>query len=120
MKQMINGWLEFVLLILASFRLTRLVVFDKITSFIRRPFHHEIEEIDSDGNTITYIEIKGKGLQYWIGELLSCYWCTGIWCTALLLGMMVIWPLGSGIIITLLALAGAAGICEAIVQRFVE
>ena len=117
---MINGWLEFVLLILAAFRLTRLVVFDKITNFIRRPFHYEIEEIDSDGNTINYIEIKGNGLQYWIGDLLSCYWCTGIWCTAILLGFTVIWPTGSDVLITLLAVAGAASICESIVQRLIE
>lgn len=120
MKKMINGWLEFILLLLAAFRLTRLVVFDKITNFIRRPFHNEIEETDPNGNTFTYIEIKGKGLQYWVGELLSCYWCTGMWCTALLLGLMVVWPTGSDVLITLLAIAGAAGICESIVQRLVE
>jgi hypothetical protein len=120
MKQMISGWFEFVLLILASFRLTRLVVFDRITNFIRRPFHEEVEEMDSNGNTITYIEIKGKGLQYWLGELLSCYWCTGIWCSAFLVGLTVIWPSGSDVLITLLAVAGAAGICESIVQRLVE
>jgi hypothetical protein len=120
MKRMINEWFEFLLLVLASFRLTRLVVFDKITSFIRRPFHKLIEETDSDGNTITYIEIKGKGLRHWLGELLSCYWCAGIWCTVLLLGLTVIWPIGSGVLITLLAVAGAAGICESIVQRLLD
>ncbi|PMU54924.1 hypothetical protein C1X86_35365, partial [Pseudomonas sp. GP01-A3] len=36
------SWLLLVLLTLASFRLTRLVVHDKITSFIRRPFIDEI------------------------------------------------------------------------------
>lgn len=117
---MINGWLELVLMILASFRLTRLVVFDKITSFIRKPFHHEVEETDSNGETITYIEIKGSGLRYWIGELLSCYWCTGIWCAAILLGLLYVWPIGGEVIITLLAIAGAAGIMEAITQRFIN
>ncbi|MEH7255563.1 DUF1360 domain-containing protein, partial [Neobacillus niacini] len=34
----------FILLALASFRLTRLIVFDKITEFIRQPFFDEIKE----------------------------------------------------------------------------
>ncbi|WP_010098667.1 DUF1360 domain-containing protein [Ornithinibacillus scapharcae] len=117
---MINGWFELIVLILASFRLTRLVVFDKITSFIRKPFHHEVVETDSNGEMFTYIEIKGSGLQYWIGELLSCYWCTGIWCVAILLALQYVWPAGGEVIITLLAIAGAAGIIEAITQRVID
>ncbi|WP_047982217.1 DUF1360 domain-containing protein [Ornithinibacillus contaminans] len=117
---MIDGWLDFTLLVLATFRLTRLLVFDKITGFIRKPFHHEIEEIDSDGMTTTYIEIRGNGLRYWIGELLSCYWCSGIWCAAFLIGLAYVWPIGSEVLIALLAIAGVAGICEAIVQRIVD
>ncbi|MFS0672215.1 DUF1360 domain-containing protein [Ornithinibacillus sp. 179-J 7C1 HS] len=117
---MIDSWLEFVLLVLASFRLTRLIVFDKITSFLRRPFHEEIEEIDEEGNLVTYIEVKGNGLRYWIGELISCYWCTGIWSTAILLAIFILWPSWSMVVITLLAIAGAASICEAILQRIID
>ncbi|GAE93478.1 hypothetical protein JCM21714_2563 [Gracilibacillus boraciitolerans JCM 21714] len=40
--QMIT-WLSFVLLSLATFRLTRLIIYDKITAFIRAPFF-EMEE----------------------------------------------------------------------------
>ncbi len=32
------SWLTFTMLILASYRLTHLIVFDKITEFIRKPF----------------------------------------------------------------------------------
>jgi Protein of unknown function (DUF1360) len=117
---MINGWFDLVLLIFASFRLTRLLVYDRITEFIRRPFHKEVEEVDSEGNTITFIEIKGEGFRYWIGELLSCHWCTGIWCTAILLVIYFYWPVGGEVLIVLLAIAGAAGICEAILQRLTE
>ncbi len=31
-------WMAFIMLILASYRLTHLIVFDKITEFIRKPF----------------------------------------------------------------------------------
>ncbi|GIO25931.1 DUF1360 domain-containing protein [Ornithinibacillus bavariensis] len=117
---MINGWFDFILLVFASFRLTRLIVYDKITRFIRQPFHKEVEEVDSNGDVITFIEIKGKGLRHWIGELLSCYWCTGIWCTAILIVVYLLWPVGGEVLIVLLAVAGAAGICEAILQRLID
>lgn len=36
---------EFLLLALATFRLTRLIVFDKITAFLRSSFIEEVEEV---------------------------------------------------------------------------
>lgn len=53
-------WFEFVLISLASFRLTRLLIYDKITSFIRRPFHEIIEEELPDGTVESYLHIKEK------------------------------------------------------------
>ena len=43
---------------LASFRLTRLMVFDKITGFIRNPFMKEIEETDEKGEIDTFLVPK--------------------------------------------------------------
>jgi Protein of unknown function (DUF1360) len=114
---MINmTWLLLVLLIFSSFRLTRLVVHDKITAFLRRPFIDEIT-IEEEGVPVIYTKIKGKGIQYFIGELLSCTWCSGIWCTALLLLIYVLFPQVGEIIIILLSVAGAAGLVESIVNR---
>ncbi|MFS0882787.1 DUF1360 domain-containing protein [Metabacillus niabensis] len=113
-------WLHLILFAFASFRLTRLIVFDKITGFIRYPFHKEIEEVDDAGNVEVYIEMKGTGLRAWIGELLSCYWCTGVWCTAFLYGSWLIWPTGVEPLIVILAIAGMAGIIEVFVSRFIE
>ncbi|WP_156291661.1 DUF1360 domain-containing protein [Oceanobacillus salinisoli] len=112
---MIYTWFEFILFTLAVYRLTRLIVYDKITHFIRRPFHEEITEIESDGSEVTYIEIKGSGLRYWIGDLLNCHWCTGMWISALLFGLYVLWPAGTEVLIIVLAIAGAAGILETLV-----
>lgn len=108
------SWLDFVLLIFASFRLTRLMVYDKITEFVRRPFHSTIEESMPDGTTETYIEIKGTGLRNWIGELLSCHWCTGFWCSLVLYSGYKFIPLYSIPLITVLAIAG----CSSIAQHF--
>ncbi|WP_243291399.1 DUF1360 domain-containing protein [Bacillus sp. FJAT-47783] len=111
---------EFLLLAFASFRLTRLLVFDKITEFLRRPFHRTLEETLPDGTVEEYIEIKGTGLRKWIGELLSCHWCTGVW-SAIFLYVIYRYQydLAEPLII-ILAIAGLAAIVETIVERVME
>nr|WP_205603775.1 DUF1360 domain-containing protein [Bacillus mesophilus] len=105
------------MLSLASFRLTHLIVFDNITSFLRRPFHEEVTETEEDGTTSTYIVVKGTGIRKWFGELLSCYWCTGIWCTTALYALWWIWPKGVEPLVIILAIAGCAAIIETIVLK---
>ncbi|MFK4463833.1 hypothetical protein ABIA49_003325 [Bacillus safensis] len=116
----LSGALSFVVFALASFRLTRLIVFDTITAPFRRLFHEEQEEVNEQGEVETYIIIKGEGLRSWVGELLSCYWCTGIWCTAALLLIYILFPVISMWLNLLLAIAAAAGIIEAIVSKLVK
>ncbi|MCC3355655.1 DUF1360 domain-containing protein [Bacillus sp. REN16] len=111
---------EFILLGLASFRLTRLLVFDKITEFIRRPFHEMIEEELPDGTVEEYIQLKGTGLRRWIGELLSCYWCTGIWATGFLYLLYVFYTPLSEPLIVIFAIAGLAAIIETCVTRLLN
>jgi uncharacterized protein involved in cysteine biosynthesis len=107
-----GNWLDLCLLVFASFRLTRLIVYDTITEFLRAPFHDIVEETLEDGSTETYIEIKGEGLKYWIGELLSCHWCTGIWATSFLYAGYVLIPHLSMPVITVLAIAGIASVIQ--------
>ncbi|QGQ44698.1 DUF1360 domain-containing protein [Metabacillus sediminilitoris] len=113
-------WLQIIIFAFASFRLTRLIVFDKITAFIRSPFHKEVEQKDDDGVVVVFLEIKGKGLRAWIGELLSCYWCTGMWCSAFLYGAWIFWPQGAEPLILILAIAGAAGMIETVVMKLID
>ncbi len=47
-------WMSYIMLILASYRLTHLIVFDKITEFIRKPFMKKVKVQTEDG-------IKGEG-----------------------------------------------------------
>ncbi|CAI8750115.1 DUF1360 domain-containing protein [Bacillus sp. IT-79MI2] len=115
-----TSWLMFFIFACAAFRLTRLIVYDKITAFLRAPFIEEVQITEPDGNISTYMKIKGTGLRKWIGELLSCYWCTGVWASAfLLLGHNWI-PKIMEPIILLLAVAGVAAIIETIVSRLME
>jgi hypothetical protein len=111
------NWIQLFVFIIASFRLTRLIVNDKITEFIRKPFHKTIEETTPTGEIETYIEIKGTGLRYWIGELLSCHWCTGIWSAAFIYIMYLLWPQYTWPVIIVLAIAGGASIIQTLLDR---
>ncbi|KAA6453270.1 DUF1360 domain-containing protein [Bacillus swezeyi] len=118
---MIQSWLLFILLSIAVFRLTRLIVFDTITAPLRSLFHEEIEEKnEKTGEMETYIVMKGRGIRAWIGELLSCYWCTGVWCTAFLLIFYALIPDVAQWLILLLAIAGFAGMLETIVSKWLD
>ena len=114
---MIDQPLEFILLSLASFRLTRLIVYDKITAFLRKPFFDEVEKKNKKGEVEIYIIPKKSGIKGWIGELLSCYWCTGIWSAIIIVAALFFFPYWSNPVIVVLAVAGLASLIETIVQR---
>ncbi|NUK28795.1 DUF1360 domain-containing protein [Parageobacillus sp. VR-IP] len=103
---------ELFLFILATFRLTRLLMYDAITSFLRKPFHEITEETLPDGTVQSFLHIKGSGLRHWIGELLSCYWCTGIWCAAILYIGDMLYPVLFQPLLIILAIAGGASLIE--------
>ncbi|RSK26512.1 DUF1360 domain-containing protein [Bacillus sp. HMF5848] len=110
----------FVLFCLACYRFTRLIVFDEITSFIRAPFHDEVAEVDEEGNEETYIVIKGNGLRAWIGKLLSCFWCTGMWVAIALYGLYILVPTILIPIIYIGAIAGTAAFLEILTQKLMD
>lgn len=111
---------EFFLLVLASFRLTRLIVFDQITAFLRKPFLKEVEEREPDGTVVAYIEPKGTGLRKWFGELISCYWCAGIWSAAILLLLYYLFPVITVVVLYVLAIAGFAAIIETVINKLMD
>ncbi|NYE05483.1 hypothetical protein F4694_002236 [Bacillus niacini] len=111
--------LSFTLLALASFRLTRLIVFDKITEFLRDPFFDEIEEENEDGTMEVYYLPKATPIKKFIGELLSCYWCTGVWVSAAMVIGYLLLPFVFVPIILVFAVAGLAAILESIVQLWI-
>lgn len=113
-------FLQVLILSFASFRLTRLMVFDKITEFIRNPFFDEVEEVNEAGEKEIYYSPKQTGIKHFFGELLSCYWCTGIWMAALLVGLHFLFPVFSAPLLLFLAVAGIASIIETIIQYIME
>lgn len=110
-------WMELFLISLASFRLTRLLVFDKITEFIRSPFFEEEVEINSEGEEEIYYVPKEGLFRNFFGELLSCFWCTGIWVSLGVCIFYFLWPPYAVPVLIVFAVAGLAAIIEVIVQR---
>jgi len=109
-------WITFILLILASYRLTRLIVFDQITSFIRRPFLEERFEQDESGFVVAKIEEKGGRFHAFMRDLLTCYWCVGVWSSVAITLAYLFIPSIAFPVILILAIAGAAGILESFVR----
>jgi hypothetical protein len=111
--------LTFIVLGLACFRLTRLIVFDKITESLRQPFFDEIAEENEDGAVEVYYLPKSTPIKKFIGELLSCYWCTGVWISAAVITGYFFLPALFVPIILVFAVAGLAAILESVVQLWI-
>ncbi len=76
---------DLVLLSVATYKLSRLIAKDRITSFVRAPFTRFKGESDRPGEVSE--EPRGQGLRHAIGELLVCPYCLGQWVgTGLLAG----------------------------------
>ena len=110
------SWFEFLIIAFATFRFTHLLVFDSIADFIRRPFMTVKEKTLDTGEVFEIVSAKGKGVRKFTGELLSCYWCTGVWIAAIFVGLFVwiphfIWP-----VFIVLAIAGIASFLESILK----
>lgn len=108
------------LLGLASFRLTRLIVFDKITEPLRRPFFKEIEEKNEEGIPEIYLVPKEKGLSGWVGQLLSCFWCVGIWSSLFLVVLYQAHLFIGELLILILAVAAVGSIIEVIISKIMD
>ncbi len=85
---------DFFLIVLATFRLIRLFVYDKITFFLRDLF------ADAE-----------RGPLKTFSELLACPWCFGVWCSAVILFLYYYTPL-SWYFILLLAVGGLASFLQ--------
>ncbi|MGG4497960.1 DUF1360 domain-containing protein [Brevibacillus reuszeri] len=103
--------IDMLILVLASFRLTHLIVFDEITSFLREPFLTITYVTDSSGQVVRDFQFKGGRVRQWIGKLLSCHWCVGIWIGILIVVLYLYVPAAYPILL-ILAIAGAAAVIE--------
>lgn len=85
---------------LATFRIIRLVTFDKVFSFARVIFMDTLP----DGT-----EVKpSHGFRRAIAELMECMWCTGVWAALFVLVLYMLTPIGRfGALILAIAALGS-------------
>jgi hypothetical protein len=78
----------------ATFALSKLIVHEKVESWVREPF---VEEAAGGRRP------KGRRLRYAVGELLTCTRCTGAWSALALVGLRLHAPATGRTVATVLA-----------------
>src|SRR6185369_8758125 len=66
------------LIAFAAFRITRLIVYDKITRWFRELFA-DTRLINGPDGALVEIHTHGRGIRHTISDLLECPWCIGFW-----------------------------------------
>lgn len=102
------GVFDIAILSLATFRVVRLVVADKIFSFGRSLFNNTL----SDGT-----EMKPEsGFRRAVAELIECPWCVGVWAVLLVIVLYIIAPVGR-FFVMLLAIAALGSLIQILSRR---
>ncbi len=97
---------EFILMALATMRLTRLFLYDKITAFFREQFYDALET--KSGVALVKPE---RGPRRTLADLLSCPWCFGMWASATVAFFYLLTPYAFFVIL-LLALGAVGSILQ--------
>lgn len=101
---------EFAMLGLATFRMGRLIAFDRVAEPIRAPFTRTVPDDSGAGETVV---AKGRGPREVIGELLSCPICAGTWVAAGLVYGQEFLPVPTRLLITTMSAIGLAEVIHA-------
>lgn len=75
------------LITLASFRIVRAVVYDKIFAFLREQFY----DVHEEKGKVMLVKPE-RGPRRTIADLLSCPWCFGVWATAMVSFIYLLTP----------------------------
>lgn len=108
-------FLDIVLMVLATQRLTRLLVYDKITRWFRELFVYKRELIAEDGSRWIELIPFGRGVRHTIHDLLSCPWCIGVWAALVVVFAYFMFP-WAWYVIFMLAVAGAASFVQIVIN----
>jgi hypothetical protein len=95
---------ELPVLAAASFALSKLIVHEKVESWVRRPF---VDERPGGRRP------KGRRLRYAVGELLTCTRCTGAWAALGLVGLRLHAPAPGRTVATVLAASAGSDVLSA-------
>lgn len=105
--------LELVILALSTYRLGRLVAYDRVFEPFRRFFTDTVPDPTGEGDTV---EAKGIGFQQSIGQLLCCPICAGTWVAAGLTYLLYLFPGPMHVFLTMTAAIGAGELLNAMTE----
>jgi hypothetical protein len=98
------------LMSLAAFRITRLLVYDKITRWFRELFAQK-RSFEKDGHAWVEIVPYQRGFRATVYDLLGCPWCIGFW-SAIVIAFCYFMFSWAWFVIFFLALAGAGSLVQ--------
>lgn len=99
---------------LASHRIGRMIAFERVAQPIREPFTATVPDETGADETVV---ARGRGVQWAVGELMSCPTCVATWAAlALYLGRAVL-PGPTRVLVNVLAIAGVAEVAYVGVER---
>jgi hypothetical protein len=101
-------WLDLVVLGLATFKASRTLARDEVTSFIREPFVQGTPEKPEQEEPV-----RTGDLRQAVGELVTCSRCVGTWIAAGLAGVDVLAPRFGHTLSWALAVGGANDVLQA-------
>jgi hypothetical protein len=102
-----RGWLDLGALVLATFKVSRTIARDEVTSFVRAPF------VEGEAHEGGEHPVETGDMQQAIGELVTCSRCVGTWVAACLGTTQLVAPRFGRILTWSLAAAGANDFAQA-------
>ncbi len=108
-------WLDLTLLSFATFRLGRLIAYDRVAEPLRAPFTKTVRDLSGAGNTVVP---KGKGVRRALGQLISCPICAGTWVAAFLVVLMYYFPGPAHAFLVMTAAIGGAELIHNATEAF--
>lgn len=104
---------DLVLLALATFRLGRLIAYDRVMEPFRQFFTETVPDPTGAGDTV---EPKGHGFQQSLGQMICCPICAGTWVAAGLTYLMYVFPGPTRVFLVMTAVIGTAELLNALAE----
>lgn len=105
-------WFDALMMALATMRITRLVVYDKIARWFRELFVQRRTYVEN-GVRMVELSPRKSGFMRTVYDLLQCPWCIGVWSSLIVVYCYYIFPWAWSIIF-FLAIAGAGSLLQVI------
>jgi hypothetical protein len=104
---------DLALLGLATFRLGRMVAYDRIAEPLREPFTQTVPDPTGAGETV---EPRGEGVRLALGQAISCPICSGTWIAAALVYGLHSLPNPTRLFLAMISSTGIAELLNALTE----